>query len=251
MADGSVKTSLTTALEDYLETVYELVRDKKVARVRDIAAERGVRAASVSPAMKRLADLGLVEYAQREYIHLTPEGERQARRIYARHQLLTRFFEEVLALPADEARENACTMEHGLSDRAMDRLARFFEFFHACPQGSSKFIERFRRCSLVHQDVPTCEHDCAARGQSRQREKTTPLSELGPGQRGVVRQVLGHGAIRQRLLDMGILPDVDITVERVAPTGDPVWIKLQGFQLALRRTEAAAIIVVPVESKGA
>jgi DtxR family Mn-dependent transcriptional regulator len=46
---------LSTALEDYLETIFELVRDQKFARVKDIAKARGVRSASVSPAMKRLA----------------------------------------------------------------------------------------------------------------------------------------------------------------------------------------------------
>ena len=71
---------LTGALEDYLETIYELVRDHKFARVRDIAKARGVRAASVSPAMKRLSDLGLIRYVRREYIDLTEQGEEEARK---------------------------------------------------------------------------------------------------------------------------------------------------------------------------
>ena len=54
------------------------------------------------------------------------------------------------------------------------------------------------------------------------------------------------GAIRQRLLDMGILPDTRIEVERVAPSGDPIWIRLQGFQMALRRVEAESIAIVKV-----
>ena len=69
------------------------------------------------------------------------------------------------------------------------------------------------------------------------------VSDLSPGERGSVRQVNGGGAIRQRLLDMGILPDVLIEVERVAPAGDPLWIKSQGLQLSLRRAEADAVIV--------
>jgi Fe2+ transport system protein FeoA len=53
----------------------------------------------------------------------------------------------------------------------------------------------------------------------------------------------GSGAVRQRLLDMGILPGVTIEVERVAPAGDPLWIRLQGYQLSLRRAEAKAIAI--------
>ena len=44
---------------------------------------------------------------------------------------------------------------------------------------------------------------------------------------------------------MGVLPHVEIEVERIAPSGDPVWIKLLGFQLALRRAEAEAVHVTP------
>ncbi len=69
------------------------------------------------------------------------------------------------------------------------------------------------------------------------------LSDLKPGQVGRVTQLLGDGAIRQRLLDMGLVPDAKIEIERVAPTGDPIWIKLQGFQLSLRREEARSVIV--------
>ena len=68
------RDSLSGSLEDYLETIYELVRDKKLARVKDIANRRGVRSASVTPAMKRLAELGLIEYVEREYIDLSEDG---------------------------------------------------------------------------------------------------------------------------------------------------------------------------------
>ncbi len=69
------------------------------------------------------------------------------------------------------------------------------------------------------------------------------ISQLIPGQSGRVTRIEGKGAVRQRLLDMGILRDSQIEIERVGPTGDPVWIKCSGSQLALRRNEADAIRV--------
>ena len=69
------------------------------------------------------------------------------------------------------------------------------------------------------------------------------LLALMPGQEGKVRQVSARGAVRQRLLDMGLLPDVVTRMERVAPTGDPVWISLEGSQIALRRKEAASVLI--------
>lgn len=242
----SVDAVLTSALEDYLETIYELVRDQKFARVKDIAQARKVRAGSVTPAMKRLADLGLIRYVQREYIDLTPAGEAEARRVYARHQLMTRFFEQILGVESKAAEADACAMEHSLSPEGMDRLTRLFEFLDLCPEGSA-LLERFHQCSLVHGG----QTDCAAcawadRDQLRQVASSVPVSELKPGQRGRVTHVNGAGAIRQRMLDMGILPNVMVEVERRAPTGDPIWIKLQGFQLSLRRKEAEVVLVAVV-----
>jgi len=147
MDEKSKYPVLSSALEDYLETIFILVRDNKFARVKDIAKARGVRSASVSPAMRRLAELELIKYVQREYIDLTPKGEVEARRIYARHRVLIRFFEEILGVPAEVAREDACSMEHSLSDVSMDHLVRFFEFLGACPEGEG-LIGRFRNCSL-------------------------------------------------------------------------------------------------------
>jgi len=241
---ASQAIELTGALEDYLETVYELVRDNKFARVRDIARARDVRAASVSPAMKRLADLGLIRYVRREYIDLTEKGEEEARKVYARHQVLKRLFGEVLGLPDEQAEENACAMEHSVTPEAMSRLVRFFEFLGSCPEGS-KFVGLFNACKLGDSAGRTCSNHCdlLARFGAGDSKKVKRISSLRPGEKGVVVQVKGRGAIRQRLLDMGILPDVTIELERVAPTGDPLWIKLQGFQLSLRKREAETVLV--------
>lgn len=245
MAATSTAGALTSALEDYLETIYELVRDHKLARVKEIARARGVRSGSVTPAMKRLAELGLIRYVQREYIDLTPEGERAARRVYARHQIMTRFFAEVLGLPATAAEADACAMEHSLSPEGMDHLVRLFEFLKICPEGQL-LLDKFRHCSLVHNNVECPDRaTCPALGQ-RSQGQSNNLSQLQPGDRAQVTQVSVSGPVRQRLLDMGILPDVVVELERRAPSGDPIWIKLQGYQLSLRRKEAQAVRVVPV-----
>lgn len=249
MASTTGDKSLTSALEDYLETIYRLVQTKKMARVRDIARARGVRAGSVTPAMRRLAELGLVRYVQREYIDLTPEGEAQARRIYARHQILGRFFQEVLGIPREQALSDACAMEHSLSDQGMDHLARFFEFIGNCPEGKA-FLERFHQCPVVRDGERVCGPDCTCElahpgceGQRGAAQRS--VAQLKPGESGRVTQVSGNPALRQRLLDMGLLPDVQVVLERVAPAGDPLWIKLQGFQLSLRRKEAEGVLVAP------
>jgi DtxR family Mn-dependent transcriptional regulator len=235
---------LTSALEDYLETIFELVRDRKVARVKDIAKARSVRAGSVTPAMHRLAELGLIEYVEREYIDLTPEGERAARRVYARHQVLARFFQEVLGTPEAVAQADACAMEHSLSDEGMDHLVRFLEFFQVCPE-AREFVARFRDSSRSPAGAERCHGSWRGKPgrSSKQGGELSSVAELRAGQSARVALVNGTGAIRQRLLDMGLLPNVQLEVQRIAPAGGPIWIKFGGTQLSLRRNEAKVLLV--------
>jgi len=237
---------LTPALEDYLETILELVQTRKIARVRDIADARSVKAGSVSPAMRRLADLGLIRYHQREYIDLTETGQEEAQRVMARHRVLRRFFAEVLRMDADAADREACAMEHNLSNTAMDKMVRLFEFIQACPEGKEGFLHLFHTCPIVNEGMPKCGRDCPRAGPGQNREeKPQSLADLTAGQSARVLRVDAEGAVRQRLLDMGLLPTTQVELERVAPGGDPIWIRMFGSQLALRRKEALAILVRP------
>lgn len=68
-----------------------------------------------------------------------------------------------------------------------------------------------------------------------------PLSKLKTGQKGQISKVEGN--LRQRFLRMGLVPGEEVTVERVAPLGDPVDILIKGYHLSLRKEEAKAIWV--------
>ncbi|MGM9612280.1 MAG: ferrous iron transport protein A [Butyricicoccus sp.] len=67
------------------------------------------------------------------------------------------------------------------------------------------------------------------------------LASLKPGQSGVVRNLTAEGAVKQRFLDMGITRGVSITMERRAPFGDPLAVRLRGYSLSLRKDEAQKI----------
>ena len=70
-----------------------------------------------------------------------------------------------------------------------------------------------------------------------------PLSEMKPGEIGRISRIGGVGKAHRRILDMGVVPQTTVTVERVAPMGDPIWIKLRGYHLSLRSEEAANVYV--------
>jgi DtxR family Mn-dependent transcriptional regulator len=136
---------LSPAMEDYLEAIYALVQEEGFARVGDIARRLKVRMPSVTGALRALAERDLVRYEPYRYVRLTTPGRRAAARVAKRHEALTRFLTHVLKLDADEARQNACGMEHALSDRALDRMVRFVEFVRRCPRGGEAWIRSFRK----------------------------------------------------------------------------------------------------------
>ena len=70
-----------------------------------------------------------------------------------------------------------------------------------------------------------------------------PLGELKPGEKGRIVRISGEGGIHRRLLDMGLVVGSEVEVERVAPLGDPIEVRIKGSHLALRREEAANIQV--------
>lgn len=76
------------------------------------------------------------------------------------------------------------------------------------------------------------------------------LQELKPGKTAVITAVGGSGALRQHLLDMGILPGAEVTVIQYAPMGDPVELRIHGYGLALRLEDAAKIDIQPSEPAG-
>ena len=71
----------------------------------------------------------------------------------------------------------------------------------------------------------------------------TTLDLLTPGESGVIKAVGGEGALRHRLLDMGLTPKTAVRVEKVAPMGDPMELMLRGYRLTLRKEDARKIEV--------
>jgi len=69
------------------------------------------------------------------------------------------------------------------------------------------------------------------------------LGDLKSGERACVESILGGGAIRRRMMDMGIVPGVELEVVRRAPMGGPLQVRLKGYYLAMRRGECAKIVV--------
>ena len=80
------------------------------------------------------------------------------------------------------------------------------------------------------------------RTQAEQERKT--LEDVAPGERGVILKAGNErGAVKRRLVDMGLTPGTEITVRKVAPFGDPIEVNLRGYELSLRKQDAHQILM--------
>jgi ferrous iron transport protein A len=70
------------------------------------------------------------------------------------------------------------------------------------------------------------------------------LKDLKPGQKGCVHGITVEGLMRRKLMDMGVTPGVEIEVNKTAPLGDPIEIRLRGYSLSLRKEDAQNILIV-------
>jgi len=239
------QTALTASLEDYLETIYRLEQDHPVARARDVAKGLGVGKSSVTTALKVLAEKGYLTHSPYQNIVLTEAGRVAAREILRRHEILQDFLERILDIPTKRAEASACRMEHAVTSEDLERLMQFVEFFTACPRGRD-LLDEFRRVCREGLDPSRC-HDCVAAGLGRlQQSDTAPhrtLATLEPGERGVVLRIMGDKRFHKRVTDMGVTRGAVVEVERVAPMGDPMQIRVRGYHLSIRKVDAASIII--------
>lgn len=70
------------------------------------------------------------------------------------------------------------------------------------------------------------------------------LKDLKPGQKGHVHCIAAEGLMRRKLMDMGVTPGVEIEVNKMAPFGDPMEVRLRGYALSLRKQDAENILMV-------
>ncbi|RKZ24958.1 hypothetical protein DRQ20_06065 [bacterium] len=223
---------LTRRLEEYLEVIFLIAKEKRVVRVKDLVKRLGVRAPSVVETLRSLEEKGLVVHERYGHVELTDKGRKKAKEVYKKHGIIKEFFEEVLKLPEDVAERDACLIEHYISKETLDRLLKFIEFIKECPgeepfwlSGFQYYLETGKKSSL-----------CKKMGEHLR------LSDLKIGEKVRVVRV-EKKALRKRLGTMGIFPGVEVEVMGKGPFGNPIELKVKGSKLALSSDEAACILV--------
>lgn len=243
--------ALTGSLEDYLEAIYNLIKKDNEARSTQLADVLHVKKSSVTVALRALAKKKLINYAPYSNVTLTPEGEKAAEDIVRRHETLKDFLHQVLGVEIKIAEETACKMEHVLSTDITNKLNRFMEFIAVCPRNGADWLEQFHAyCNEKKKssDCQVCVDELerkivTMKAGNKENTGLKALNLLEPGQKGEILKITHRGNFRKRILEMGVTTGAVLTVERVAPLGDPIDIKIRGYHLSLRKEEAKNIEV--------
>ena len=216
--------TLSHSLEDYLEAIWIISREKKVVRVKDIMKFFGYKVSSVNNALKNLASKNLIIHEKYGYIELTSEGEKLAENIYKKHKTIKKFFSEILEVDPTIAEKDACNVEHYLSEKTFEYFYRFIEFIeNKEPQCLEKWKNYLKK---IKKEV-----------------KLMRLSQLTKGKKAIIEKIEANPSMKQKFVTMGIIPGETITIEKVAPLGSPIDFVLKNYHLSLRKEEADMIIV--------
>lgn len=215
-------TDLTSNMEDYVESIELLSRKKKVVRVKDIAKKLNIKMPSVTAALQKLEEKGLIYYERYGYIDLTEKGKKIAEKVYSRHEFLTEFFHQMLRMNPKRADEVACRVEHELSSEACIQIYKLLEFYKFENEKNEEWVNRLKE--ILEQK---------------------PLSEVQEGDVSVISYI-NESPYKKRLGEMGFRKGEKVKIIKYAPLKDPMEIKIKDYNISLRVKEAKTIIVKPV-----
>lgn len=196
---------LTSSVENYLKTIYNLQQQTGWANTSAIANIMGVAYPSVTMMLKRLAAMepALVTYIPYEGAQLTADGEKQALEVIRVHRLIETFLVQALGYSWDEVHEDADRLEHASSPRLIERISQFLGDPTRDPHG---------------EDIPD------RNGHVPQRREV-PLTVLDAGQSGRITRVAADNSEFLRYLEeIGLTLDVTVEVVEKAPFTGPITV---------------------------
>ncbi len=202
--------------EDILEALFKVQTSGSRNPVpEDIASMLGRSPAEIHAQLRELEQEGALIFDPDGSLILTPSGKERGGRVMRKHRILECFFSEMLGMSPDTASEEACTLEHGVSDDTIERLGRYLQSPGLC-----------RNQGGLHK---------------RKRWKGSTLPESSEGDELVVSCIRCDGP-DARLMDLGILPGERIRLIRHIPDNGVV-IRVKGCDIALSNEIASSILV--------
>jgi DtxR family Mn-dependent transcriptional regulator len=210
---------MSISTEEYLEALYYLSCEREPVSTSAISKRLNIAPASVTEMIQKLAKMGYVNYSPYHGVTLTPKGFRSAEKMTRKHRLLERFLYDVLKINKDKVHQEACEMEHALSDGTARSMCQFLNSPYMCPD-DGKLIPP---CDLGFSSCEECRKWGLDNPQKIPKRKTRifSLADLKEKQEGLISFIRGDKKLLRKLLDIGLKPGTKVKVHRVAkPNGN-------------------------------
>jgi len=226
-------------VEEYLEAIYDLESRNGSAKTTAIAKCMKVAPASVTEVLKSLSDKGFVQYEPYRGATLTEEGKKIADTIKRKHRLLEVFLTDVVKLNQEKVHDQACRMEHTISEETEDALCRMLDAPAHCPHGSpispcNKGVGSCAECNSAGKtDMPVAIRD----------KKIIPITDLDLEQKSRIAFIRGDCKVVQRLSDLGLTLGTTVSLLKKTPMGGPVEILVRRTKLAIDHAIAENIFI--------
>ncbi|MFA5236908.1 MAG: metal-dependent transcriptional regulator [Methanoregula sp.] len=232
-------------VEEYLEAIYDIAGTEGAAKTTAIAKCLKVAPASVTEALQNLAEKNLVNYEPYKGASLTEHGKKIAETIKRRHRLLEVFLADVLHINRTKVHDEACRMEHSISEDTENALCRMLKAPSHCPHGSpiapcAKGIGSCSECDAVTGSAIPLPSELRT-------SAIIPITDLGPLEKGSIAFIRGDCKVVQRLSDLGLTLGTTVSVTRKAPMNGPVEVFVRRTKLAIDHTIAENIFVNSVK----
>ena len=232
---------MSESVEEYLEAVYSFNEKGELAKNQDLSEKLKVSPPSVTEMIKKLSDEGLVTYEPYKGVLLTGKGMARAQKVVRKHRLLERFLHDTLGLKLDKVHNEACKLEHSISDETAAALCDNLKSPKTCPDDGKLIPE----CTLEANNCTECK--LAREAEGGKFKLLTQLSHIRPGEWAKVAFIREGGNATRRIMDMGLCPGTNIKVDNAAPFNGPIQVSVRETSLALGR-ELAEKIYVEVEN---
>lgn len=198
----------TTSIQDYLKTIFDLTRDGETASTTALATRLGIAPASVTGMVQKLAaaEPPLVYYRKHQGAKLTAEGEQAALRVIRHHRLLETYLVTMLGYSWDNVHEEACRLEHVISEEFEAKIAAALGNPERDPHGDP---------------IPDANLRLPA-------DTSTPLSALRTGQRATILMVRSDDPDFLRHMDeIGLLPGVSLRIKNYSQFDQNLEIEIE------------------------
>ena len=187
-------------IEEYLEALYKFGSKDSYVSTTTLSKELGIAPGSVTQMLKKLEDIGYIDYIPYKGANLTDEGNKIAQKITRKHRILERFLKDVLKIKDENLHAQACEMEHSLSDEAERAICQMLEHPDTCPDD-----HLIPACDFDFTSCEDCLNDHSDIDEIAIREfHLLSISQLSSGDEGEVLFVRGGDASLNNAINLGL-----------------------------------------------